>query len=129
MIRTREELLNAIGMIYVEENEGPDGSWDVCNIANRIHELMLAEDGALICCAWCGETYPPSYGGCPWSDEHDCEGGCGESYGNCCCPSCEGCGNADHECSCPVCARCNEKVNDCECPEELRVIVKDTVPL
>jgi hypothetical protein len=129
MIRTREEILLAIAEIYVEENEGPDDGWDECNITNRIHELMLSEDGALIRCDVCSECYPPSWDGCPFSDEHHCEGGCGETIGNCCCPSCEGCGNANHECTCPKCARCDELVNDCECPEELRVIVKDTVPL
>src|SRR5215204_6738980 len=126
MIRTREQILAAIAEIYVEENEGPGGGWDSYNIADRIHELMLDEEGALERCSECDECYPAGSGGCPWSDVHDCEGGCGESYSNCCCRWCEGCGNVYYECICPKCARCNESVNDCECPEELRVIVENT---
>lgn len=114
---TREELIDNVLQAYIDHSDA-EGQWDACSITEAVMELIVRDGGDRITkCPQCSTNYPWSmYDDCPYWDNHQCSGGCGETNENCTCENCDECGY--YECECPHCIRCDCKRSECECPEE-----------
>jgi hypothetical protein len=114
---TREELIDKIADLYIDHSDS-DGAWEPCDITEAVMSLLTTEGrDRLSQCPDCSTWFPiQTYDDCPYWDDHQCSGGCGETNNNCTCENCDDCGY--YECECPVCTKCSEKPGVCKCPEE-----------
>lgn len=116
---SRDELIDNVAELYIQGSDS-NGSWD-----SRILEMvmgLIAREGSdrIARCTVCSTHYPTHlYDDCPYYDDHQCAGGCGETNNDCTCDCCGECGYYD--CECPHCTKCANKRSECECPPELAV--------